>query len=103
MECRIGLHSNRLTNKDCMIGCITQAGFGRYPKRDWRECIMKQPWEYPAFFPHHFSLLSSPSVPVVESKCPMTSDSRSCKDSSLASFQNPRSTDHRSLLLLYSL
>src|SRR5260370_33608954 len=33
----------------------------------------------------------------------MTSDSRSCKDSSSASFQNLRSTDHRPLLLPYLL
>src|SRR5271157_3408868 len=60
-------------------------------------------WECPAFFPHRFSLVSSPSAPVVESSCPMTSDSRSCKGSSSLSFQNLRSTDHRPLLLLYSL
>src|SRR5215831_4172342 len=41
--------------------------------------------------------------PVVENSCPMTSDSRSCKDSSSNSFQNLRSTAHRCLLLLYSL
>src|SRR5438309_7867259 len=33
----------------------------------------------------------------------MTSDSRSCKDSSSVSFQNLRSTAHRPLLLLYLL
>src|SRR5271166_5782908 len=60
-------------------------------------------WECPTFFPHRFSLVSSPSAPVVESSCPMTSDSRSCKDSSSASFQNLRSTDHRPLLLPYLL
>src|ERR1035438_7465313 len=60
-------------------------------------------WECPTSFPHRFSLVSSPSAPVVESSCPMTSDSRSCKDSSSASFQNLQSTDHRPLRLLCSL
>src|SRR5216684_2744357 len=35
--------------------------------------------------------------------CPMTSDSRSCKDSFSTSCQNLRSTAHRPLLLLYLL
>src|SRR6516164_9287260 len=41
MECRIGLHSNQLTKKNCAIGCAAQAGFQTYPKHDWRECIMQ--------------------------------------------------------------
>src|ERR1700693_652163 len=59
-------------------------------------------WECPTFFPHRFSLVSSRSVPVADSRCPMTYDSRSCKDSSSVSFPNLRSTDHRPLLLPYS-
>src|SRR6516225_2418649 len=48
MECRIGLHSNRLTKKNCAIGCAAQAGFQTYPKHDWRECIMQPTSESPA-------------------------------------------------------
>src|SRR6516225_2874822 len=102
MECRIGLPSNRLTNKDCAIGCAVQAGFPRYLKRDWSECIMKRPSEFPAFFPHRFSLVSSQSVPVVENSCPMTFGSRSCRGYLSGSFQNLQSIRHRPLLLLYS-
>src|SRR5215471_10377693 len=60
-------------------------------------------WVCPVFFLPRSSSVSSPFAPVVESSCPMTSDSRSCKDSSSVSSQNPRSTAHRPLLLLYLL
>src|SRR5271156_5762 len=61
------------------------------------------PSGYPAFFPHRLLLVSSPSAREVESSCPMTSDSRFCRDSSSISFQNPGSIAHRPLLLLCSL
>src|SRR5215469_12506602 len=46
-EHRIGLHSSRLTRKNCVIGSVAQARLQRYPKGDWRECIMKRPSERP--------------------------------------------------------
>src|SRR5271156_3185191 len=54
----------------------------------------------PVFFPHHLLSVSSPSAQEVESSCPMTSDSRFCRDCPSISFQNPGSIAHRPLLLL---
>jgi hypothetical protein len=39
----IGLHSSQLTSRNCSIECAAQAGFIRYPERDWRQCNMERP------------------------------------------------------------
>src|ERR1700693_533395 len=77
MECRIGLHSNRWMNTSCAIGCATQAGFPRYPKRDWRECIMKPSSESGG----RFGLCAKPAfsrrrIQVVVSGFPLLVDQR---------------------------
>src|SRR5215813_9127780 len=99
MECRIGLHSNQLTNKDCMIGCITQPGFGRYPKRDLRECIMKQPWECPACDtrPACPSSEWGVAVPVVVDRRSLSAPGAADPTAGSAVLRNRRESAHRYL------
>src|SRR5215831_7489693 len=99
MECRIGLHSNQLTNKDCMIGCITQPGFGRYPKRDLRECIMKQPWECRACETHPVYLSSESGVGVLAEvgRCPPSAPDTAGPTAGSAVFRRPPKTAHQFL------
>jgi hypothetical protein len=63
---------------------------------------MKSPSVFPASFLHRLLSVSSPFARVVESNCPTTSDSKSCRGLASASFQNQRSIARRPLLLLYS-
>src|SRR6516165_8878511 len=64
MECRIALHSNQLTKKNCAIGCAAQAGFQTYPKHDWRECIMQPTSVYLTVSASHPAWVCKPAARV---------------------------------------
>src|SRR5438045_5837086 len=66
-------------------------------------CILKSPSVRPAFFPHHWPSVFSPSARATESNCPTTSYSRSYRDSLSGLAQTLPSFAHRPRPLLYLL